>query len=473
MNNKAKKLFKNLNHALSANFLVMGISILSNLIIPKFLGIKDYGYWQLYVFYFGFVGFFHLGWLDGIYLKEGGNEYEDLDRSSIGSQYWYHLFYEIILFVLLSVIVITSVHSDKKMVILLLTLVAMVVSNCRTFILLLFQATNRIREYAHLARDDKNIYFILSMVYLLSGGKSFIVLIVIDILSKLVMTIWGAFLIRDTIFKPILPLKDIAPQIKDNIKIGSNLMLSTVVSGLIIGIPRIFVEHQWDISTFAKLSFTLSISNMFMIFINSVGIVIFPLLRKINQSHLKKLYLNLRLPFVCLTFSILLAFIPIKHLLFTWLPEYKQSLIFMGILFPMIVYEGRMSLLISTYLKTLRFERLILLANLFGVVLSVVLSFISVFLTNNIYITVFSIMICIISRCVFAEVSLCKKMSIKINRKIFVEIILTLVFIISNFINSNLLGFTLYSLSFLIFISLNFKKLETSFNYLRNLAKDS
>lgn len=472
MNKKTKKLIINLNHALSANFLVMGISILSSLIIPKFLGIKDYGYWQLYVFYFGFVGFFHLGWLDGIYLKEGGNEYEDLDRGVIGSQYWYHLFYEIILVVFLSLIVIISIQSDKKKVILLLTLVSMVVSNCRTFILLLFQATNRIKEYAHLARDDKNIYFILSMLYLFFGGKNFIILIIIDILSKLAMTIWGGVMIKDVIFNPLISLKFIFPQIKDNIKIGSNLMLSTVVSGLIIGIPRIFVEKQWDIATFAKLSFTLSISNMFMIFINSVGIVIFPILRKINQSHLKKLYQNLRLPFVCFTFSILLAFIPVKYLLFIWLPEYKQSLIFMGILFPMIVYEGRMSLLISTYLKTMRFEKYILLANLFGVFFSIILSFISVFITKNIYIAVLSIMICIISRCVVAELLLCRMMIISIGKEIFAEIILTLLFIVSNLINNSLLGFTLYVFSFSIFIFLNFEKLKASFAYLRNLTKE-
>ncbi len=40
-----------------------------------------------------------------------------------------------------------------------------------------------------------------------------------------------------------------------------------------------------------------------------------------------------------------------------WLPEYADSLQYMGILFPIVIYEGRMSLLINTYLKTIRKEK--------------------------------------------------------------------------------------------------------------------
>ncbi|OTO76655.1 hypothetical protein A5865_000513, partial [Enterococcus sp. 12E11_DIV0728] len=60
---------------------------------------------------------------------------------------------------------------------------------------------------------------------------------------------------------------------------------------LIIGSIRFFVEKRWTIETFGKLSFTLSISNMFMTFINAVGVVMFPLLRRTNQNKLPHLYI--------------------------------------------------------------------------------------------------------------------------------------------------------------------------------------
>ena len=72
MNEKAKLLFKNLNYTIVANLLILVVSIALNLIVPKFLGVTEYSYWQLYVFYASYVGFFQLGWIDGIYLKIGG-----------------------------------------------------------------------------------------------------------------------------------------------------------------------------------------------------------------------------------------------------------------------------------------------------------------------------------------------------------------------------------------------------------------
>lgn len=46
----------------------------------------DYGGWQLYLFYFYYTGFFHFGWLDGMYLRYGGSNYEDLNKTLYGTQ---------------------------------------------------------------------------------------------------------------------------------------------------------------------------------------------------------------------------------------------------------------------------------------------------------------------------------------------------------------------------------------------------
>ena len=131
-------------------------------------------------------------------------------------------------------------------------------------------------------------------------------------------------------------------------------MISNIASMLIIGTIRFFVQQKWTIETFGKLSFTLSLSNMFLTFINAIGIVMFPLLRRTNQQRLPELFRILRDLFVPITYGLLIFYIPAKLILSMWLPEYTESLNFMGILFPIVIYEGRMSLLINTYLKTLR-----------------------------------------------------------------------------------------------------------------------
>ena len=126
-----------------------------------------------------------------------------------------------------------------------------------------------------------------------------------DIASKLIVTLWGMSRIKDMLQVNMISLKELVPEIFDNINIGSKLMLSSIASMLILGTIRFFVQQRWSIETFGKLSFTLSISNMFLTFVNAVGIVMFPLLRRTNQQRLPELFRILRDLFVPLTYGFL------------------------------------------------------------------------------------------------------------------------------------------------------------------------
>jgi O-antigen/teichoic acid export membrane protein len=471
MNNNAKSVLKNINYTVSANFIVMGISILLNLFVPRYLGVNEYSYWQLYVFYSGYVGFFHLGWLDGIYLKIGGEKYSDLDKRDLGTQFWYLLISQTLIATILLLLLSVNDLSGNRFYILLFTAVILVITNCRTFLLFILQSTNRIKEYAQLSRNDRYIYLIVVFSYLLFGGRSFLFLIILDILSKLIVVLWGIYRIKDLIFVRWMPFGKTVKNIFNNIKIGINLMVGNIASMLVMGITRLFVERQWSIEVFGKLSLTISISNMFMTFINAVGVVMFPLLRRTDSKNLKKLYLVLRGLFVPITYGLLLSFIPLKIILGIWLPQYTQSLIFMGILFPMVIYEGRMALLISTYLKTIRKEKIILLVNVSTLLISLCLSLISVYVFKNIYLTVFSIMICIGFRCVFAELLLAKELGVNITIETFFETVLTIIFIVANFSTTNLLSFIIYLVCFSGFILIRFNKIQDSFKSFKSIMK--
>lgn len=471
MNEKTKSLLKNLNYTVSANFLVLGISIILNLFVPRYIGVKEYSYWQLYVFYTGFVGFFHFGWLDGIYLKIGGEEYGKLDKRGLGTQFWYLLFFQIVLSI--SLIFYTELNSisGNREIILVCTSIMLIVTNIKTFILYIFQSTNRIKEYAQLSRNDRYIYIIVVVMYILLGGKSFVFLIMSDILTKLIMTLWGMNKISDIILTKFIGFRVTISEIISNIKIGINLMFGNIASMLVMGITRVFVEQQWSIEVFGKLSFTLSLSNMFMTFINAIGVVMFPLLRRTDRDNLTNLYIHLRNLFVPFTYAILLSYIPMKHLLNIWVPSYSQSMVFMGILFPMVVYEGRMALLISTYLKTLREEKVILIVNIVTLCMSILISYVSVFIISNIYLTVVGIIVGIAFRCIFAEVLLNKKLLLKDNYDIVIETVLTIIFILSNLIPNHLYSFFIYLLFYLSYIFIKRKTLKASYLTLFSLLK--
>ena len=75
-------------HALSANVIRLMISVVMTLVLPRILGVEEYSYWQLYLFYVTYTAYSSIGWCEGTYLKYGGMEYAKLDRSRMAGQFW-------------------------------------------------------------------------------------------------------------------------------------------------------------------------------------------------------------------------------------------------------------------------------------------------------------------------------------------------------------------------------------------------
>ncbi|HFD1829677.1 TPA: lipopolysaccharide biosynthesis protein, partial [Enterococcus faecium] len=266
--------------------------------------------------------------------------------------------------------------------------------------------------------------------------------------------LWGMYIIRDLLFKNIHLNNKIFGEIFENIRVGSSLMFSNIASMLISGIPRWFVERKWDVETFGKLSLTLNISNLFMVFMNAIGIVLFPILRRANQNKLSQIYRNIRSVFVPFTYCLLIFFFPIKFILEIWLPEYSESMSYMGILFPMIVYEGRVSLLINTFLKTIRKEKSILYINLLTLVVSVTASILSINVVGNLSLSVFCIMFTIFFRGFFLELLLFRELDISMNKIILIETLLTFIFVLCNSLLSegaSLLCYVVFLLMYLFY----------------------
>ncbi|MFR4520791.1 MAG: hypothetical protein ACLT40_12635, partial [Fusobacterium sp.] len=67
-----RKFLNNVLYSVIANGISFLVSIVTTLLIPKFVGIEIYSYYQLYIFYITYVAVFNLGLNDGIYLKIGG-----------------------------------------------------------------------------------------------------------------------------------------------------------------------------------------------------------------------------------------------------------------------------------------------------------------------------------------------------------------------------------------------------------------
>lgn len=468
MNKKIKRVIKNVQYTVSSNLTSTLISFVTLLIAPKFLGISDYSYYQLYVFYSGYVGFFHLGWCDGIYLRFGGVKYQQLNKDSMSTQFWLLTLFEFILMVFLFVIVNAGFDGNKKIV-LLLTISSIIAIIPKVMLTYVLQATNRIRCYANVVIIERILFVIFIFIIYIMNKHNFFAIIISDIIAKIISLILAIFYCRDIVFYKVLIYSGLFKEVYKNISIGSKLMLANIASSLILGIVRFSIEQNWSIETFGKVSLSITFSNMLMIFVNAVSIVLFPMLRRIEQDKIVILYEMMRQCLMMLLLAMLLCYFPVSKFLTLWLPQYTESLRYMALLFPICIFESKMSMLVNTYLKSLRKEKHLLFVNIFAVILSLIISWISVIVLQNLEFTVFMIVVLFALRSTFSEFILSKFIDIKIWKDIILEFVLSFIFIICSWYITGLIGFMLYLMFYFLYL---FLKKDTIKRILINFKKE-
>lgn len=469
MNIKALNFIKNFSYALSSNLISLIISTLVVLVVPKLIGIEEYGYWQLYIFYTSYIGFLHFGWNDGIYLRYGGESYENLDKKKFFSQYYMIVLSQIVIAIIFGILAYYFVSDSDKKFIFEMIAISIVVVNSRYMLLFIMQATNRIKEYANVTVLDRVFYIGMLMFLLQIGIRNYKLMIVADVLGKFISLFYAMHLCRDIAYRKITDFTVDVKEIFANINVGIKLMFSNIASKFVIGFIRIGIERTWDIGVFGKVSLTLSVSNLMMLFVNAMGIIIFPVLRRTNQEKLSSIYSTLRDFLMIILLGILIIFYPFKAILSEWLPAYAESLNYMGILFPIVIFESKMSLLINTYLKTLRKERLILLINLITVSGSIVLTIITTIFFKNLNLAIFSIVLLLAFRSIIAEIFLSKIINVKVIRDIILELIMTSIFVYSAWIVNSPITPVIYSVAYLVYLFVKRNDFNVSLRKLRSL----
>ncbi len=468
MNNKVLGIVKNLSYTFVANIVGTLLSVVLVALVPKRLGTVEYGYWQLYVFYTSYVGFFHFGWIDGILLRYGGREYKDLDKPMFHSQFWMLSVMELLITLLFSGGVLLFYPNADKTFILLMTAVCCVAVIPRTFIQYVLQATNRIQEYAKNQLFEKVIYAAAVVALLLAGTQDYKALLLADIGAKLITLITICLHCKDIVLQKSAGFAESLREAWINVSVGVKLLFANIAGMLIIGIVRFCIERTWSVEVFGKVSLTMSVSNLMMLFINAVSVVMFPVLKRTPRERWAGSYTRLRGLLVTPMLGLLVLYYPAKVILSMWLPQYAESLHYMALLFPMCLFEGKMSMLINTYLKALRRENWMMVINMASVALSLLLSGVVIAWLQNLELAVLSILILLVFRCVFAELVLSRVLEIRVGFNLILELIMTVAFVCFSWLLGGWFGCLCYLAAYGVYLLIKREDVKDIFSLVKS-----
>lgn len=393
---------KNMAFAFLAQGVALVLSLLMALVLPKILNVTEYGYWQLFLFYASYAGLFHFGLNDGVYLRFGGHRYESLDHALLGTELKIWTLFQALLAAVISLIGIFCLQDSNRIFVLIAAAILMVLFNSSYFLGYIFQAVNRTRIFSLADMINKSAFILCLLALILWGVDRFQVFICFYLLCIMGSVVFYLYWGRHILFSTFLGWRQGLKEIFKNVAVGINLLLANLAGILILGIGRIIIDSLWGIESFGKVSFSLTLTNFFLVFIAQVSMVLFPALRQIDIAAQKRYYgeinaiLSISLPLI------LVFYIPIKTALLQWLPQYAVSLDYLAILLPLCLFDGKMQLLCTTYFKVLRKEKALLYVNLAACFLSLLLSVIGGYLLKSVDAIVFAMLIGVVGRYVLS-----------------------------------------------------------------------
>ena len=464
--------FKKVLYAVGANLLSLLVSVLTTLIVPKFFGdaVEQYGYLKIYLFYVGYIGFFHLGWCDGIFLRDGGKQWSELDKPLYAGQFRLLSLMQLAVGALISAFgCIFASDADYKFIFVAIG-VNVLVYLPRTMLAYYLQTTNRIKEYSSITTAGRSVYGISIVLILLFFTRSYRHFVIGDIIGKTVALFVAVWWCRDIVLKTkSAPLKATFKEAGVNISVGIKLLFANIASMLVTGIVQWGIQAKWDVATYGKISFTLSISNLLLQFISAVALVLYPTLRRTNRESLTGIYGVLRNVLMVPTLGFLAAYYPVELLLSYWLPQYAESMRYMAILFPVCIYAAKNTLLVNTYLNVYRMEKKMLYINLASVAVAALTTAVSVFALRNLTLAMMSVVVNQMFCCITGEIVLSKRMNVAVAKDNVLEVLLTVLFVGVNRFIGGRTGVALYCAGYVLYLALKSRDIKGTFRNLKAL----
>lgn len=457
------KLVRNVSYTLLSNTLSIIVSTLIVLVVPKFIGVHEYGLWQLFVFYESYVGMLHLGWADGLFLRRGGQHVSKIDVGSLKA--------ETILFIMFNAIIglvpiiYGAFFATNYRFIILSVGIAILIANTRTWVTMILQAIGNFRGYAINLSAQSLVYLSLIAGILIFRLADYRFMIVAFLVSQLTTSISG-FVQLTHLFKSkkgFLKFKAAFEEARLNVISGFKLMIANSTAMLIIGVIRFGIQRKWSVDVFGKVSLVLSIANLIMIFINAISLVLFPTLRRTKQV-VDNVYVGIRnvlMPFLYLT---MILYFPLRFIIPLWLPQYADMMKFATILMPMMVYQGKFEILSNTFMKNFRMEATLMFINVITLGLSIILTGLTVYIVHSISLAIFSIAFVMGFRSVAAEVILSRRIGVKFVSEVFFENVFILGFMLISWNTPILISLSIYLV--VIFGYLTYKKRD----FIRGIA---
>lgn len=355
--NSIKDIFK----VLSSNLMIVISGIISGFILPKILGVTDYGYYKIFNLYITYVVFFDLGISNGLYLKYGGYYLSDLPLKKFREFFSLFLKFQILSAVVIISTSILFFDGDYKFIFPMVA-IYMVFNNIATYFEKVSIMTGdfdaAVRRNILKSILTFFIILILSLVVkILPNINKYQLYTILFVSLYALLAIQYSITYKQLIIGDRSDFKSVSKEIIVLIKTGFILLMADMIASLILTLDRQFVSMLFDIDTYSLYSFAYSMLRIVVIAVSAVASVLYPSLKRMSKEKMIKSYDYSLSIIEIISFACLLAYYPLCEIVRIFLPNYVDSLDVFRILFPSISINSIISMIMVNHYKVLGYQK--------------------------------------------------------------------------------------------------------------------
>ena len=460
-----KKIAFNLIMSVVAQAISLIVTFVLYLIVPKFIPKLEYSYWQTYMLYAGQVTIFHLGIVDGLILRYSQYDYEELDKCRVRSQFKF-VFALTAFFSVIALVAGLVFCGGATRLIVILVAASIITKNIVIYTSSTFQLTNRISRYTIFIILQKLSYGIFISILLICKVQDFYLYCIGDLFGDVIAIGVALFLNKGMYFGKSIRGREVFNETKLNIVAGAMLMLANYSVMLLTTGAKMIVQWRWDELTFSEISFAFSVTSLFLTFVAAMGPILFPSLKRVEEENLPEMYKSIRGMISPILFLALLFYFPGCWILNKWLPNYSESLPYLGVLLPLIIFSSKVSLLTNNYLKVYRKEKLMLIINLVSAAAGLCAFMICAYLFDSLTALLISVVAIIMLNSIVSEIFVSRIIKKNLVKDFIIESVMTVGFIVIVKLLDLKYGCIAYACAFLLYCAVNYKYLVSLFKKL-------
>lgn len=334
-----KGFVKNIINLMISNLISLMISVLSSFITPVILGHDGYGYYKIFSLYTTYVPLLHIGFIDGILIRNAGKRLEDISFKKFRTYTLFLLIFELFLSIVMSIFAcLINIPQINREIIIAIAIYSFLL-NALTYFQFFSKCIMRFSELASIARLQSfiNLFFLLLALYLYKFTAFNVnVTYYMFYMNFAVFILLCYYLIR---YKKIIlgERKTMVSQFKSIrvfFRVGFAIMISYQITMVMVNADNQFISMFFKVSEYGKYAFAYSLAALLLTVFNAVSSVMLPYMKKAGKSAVVSNHDSNMAVMNAIVFFVIASYYPIAWIVNNFIASYSESVQYLSIVFP-------------------------------------------------------------------------------------------------------------------------------------------